>query len=54
MIRLNRTSDTLDVSYVNTSVLSLSQLELQTILNEGKELIYWSEKNGWGQFLRIR
>ena len=62
MIRLNRTSDTLDVSYVNTSDGSVKFLFEEAnypyhnwnyrqlaVLNEGKELIYWSEKNGWGQ-----
>ena len=62
MIRLNRTSDTLDVSYVNTSDGSVKFLFEEAnypyhnwsfrqlaVLNEGRELIYWSEKNGWGQ-----
>ena len=62
MIRLNRSSDTLDVSYVNTSDGSVRFLFEEAnypyhnwnyrqlaVLNEGKELIYWSEKNGWGQ-----
>ena len=62
MIRLNRTSDTLDVSYVNTSDGSINFLfedinhpyhnwnyRQLAVINEGKELIYWSEKNGWGQ-----
>ena len=62
MVRLNRTSDTLDVSYINTSDGSINFLFEEVnhpyhnwnyrqlaVLNEGKELIYWSEKNGWGQ-----
>ena len=62
MVRLNRTSDTLDVSYINTSDGSIKFLfedvnhpyhnwnyRQLAVLNEGKELIYWSEKNGWGQ-----
>ena len=62
MVRLNRTSDTLDVSYVNTSDGSIKFLFEEVnhpyhnwnyrqlaVLNEGNELIYWSEKNGWGQ-----
>ena len=62
MTRLNRKSDTLDVSYVNTSDGSINFLfedinhpyhnwnyRQLAVINEGKELIYWSEKNGWGQ-----
>ncbi len=62
MVRLNRTSDTLDVSYINTYDGSINFLfedvnhpyfnwnyRQLAVLNEGKELIYWSEKNGWGQ-----
>ena len=62
MIRLNRSSDTLDVSFVNTSDGSVNFLFEESnypyhnwnyrqlaVIDEGKELIYWSEKNGWGQ-----
>ena len=62
MTRMNRTSDTLDISYVNTSDGSIKSLFTEVnhpyfnwnysqlaVINEGKELIHWSEKNGWGQ-----
>jgi len=61
-MRMNRTSDTLDVCYVNTKNGEIKTLFTDTnhpyfnwnyrqlaVLNEGDELIYWSEKNGWGQ-----
>ena len=62
MTRMNRTSDTLDVSVVNTSTGEIKELfqdvnhpyfnwsyQQLAILEEGKELIWWSERNGWGQ-----
>lgn len=60
--RMNRTSDSLDVCLVNTISGEVKELFTEAshpyfnwnwqqlaILEEGKELIYWSEKNGWGQ-----
>lgn len=60
--RMNRTSDTLDVCLVNTTSGEVKELFTEAshpyftwnwqqlaILEEGKELIYWSERNGWGQ-----
>lgn len=60
--RMNRTSDTLDVCVVNTASGEVKELfteashpyftwnwQQMAILEEGKELIYWSERNGWGQ-----
>ena len=60
--RMNRTSDTLDVCVVNTASGEVKELFTEAshpyftwnwqqlaILEEGKELIYWSERNGWGQ-----
>ena len=62
MLRLNRTSETLDGSYINTSDGAVKHLfedvnhpyhnwnyRQLAVLEEGRELIYWSEKNGWGQ-----
>ena len=62
MTRMNRTSDTLDVSYINTANGAITELfeeanypyfnwsyQQLSILNEGEELIWWSERNGWGQ-----
>jgi dipeptidyl aminopeptidase/acylaminoacyl peptidase len=62
MTRMNRSSDTLDISYIDTSNGSINFLfedvnrpyfnwnyRQLAVINEGKELIYWSEKNGWGQ-----
>lgn len=62
MMRMNRTSDTLDVGYINTATGEFNELFTDVnhpyftwnyrqlaVLNEGQELIYWSEKNGWGQ-----
>lgn len=62
MTRMNRTSDTLDVCVVNTTSGEVKQLfqdvnhpyfnwsyQQLAILEEGKELIWWSERNGWGQ-----
>ena len=60
--RMNRTSDTLDVCVVNTASGEVKELfqdvnhpyfnwsyQQLAILEEGKELIWWSERNGWGQ-----
>lgn len=60
--RMNRTSDTLDVCRVNTATGEIKTLFTEVnhpyfnwsyqqlaILNEGEELIWWSERNGWGQ-----
>jgi len=60
--RLNRTSDTLDVAVINTTTGEVKELFMEAnapyinwnwrqlaILEEGKELIHWSERNGWGQ-----
>lgn len=60
--RMNRTSDTLDVAMVNTTTGDVKTLFTEVnkpyftwnwqqlaILEEGKELVYWSERNGWGQ-----
>lgn len=60
--RMNRTSDTLDVCLVNTTSGEVKELfteashpyftwnwQQMAVLEEGKELIYWSERNGWGQ-----
>ena len=60
--RMNRTSDTLDVCLVNTTSGEVKELFTEAshpyftwnwqqlaILEEGKELIYWSERTGWGQ-----
>lgn len=60
--RMNRTSDTLDVCVVNTMNGEVKQLfqdvnhpyfnwsyQQLAILNEGEELIWWSERSGWGQ-----
>ncbi|OEK04445.1 S9 family peptidase [Roseivirga misakiensis] len=60
--RMNRTSDTLDVVSINTTTGDVKTLFTDTnypyfyspntqlsILNEGEELIWWSERNGWGQ-----
>ena len=62
MMRMNRSSDTLDVGYVNTSTGEFKELFTDvnhpyfnwsyrqlSILNEGDELLYWSEQTGWGQ-----
>lgn len=62
MTRMNRTSDSLDVVSVNTNTGEVKELFTDTnypyfyspntqlsILNEGEELIWWSERNGWGQ-----
>lgn len=62
MTRMNRTSDTLDVCVINTASGELKELfqdvnhpyfnwsyQQLAILEEGKELIWWSERNGWGQ-----
>lgn len=62
LTRMNRTSDTLDVSVINTANGELKELfqdvnhpyfnwsyQQLAILNEGQELIWWSERNGWGQ-----
>lgn len=62
MTRMNRTSDTLDVSVINTTSGEVKELfqdvnhpyfnwsyQQLAILEEGKELIWWSERNGWGQ-----
>ena len=60
--RMNRTSDTLDVVSINTNTGKVTTLfqevnhpyfnwsyQQLAILEEGKELIWWSERNGWGQ-----
>ena len=60
--RMHRTSDTLDVCVVNTASGEVKELfqdvnhpyfnwsyQQLAILEEGKELIWWSERNGWGQ-----
>lgn len=60
--RMNRTSDTLDVAVINTTSGEVKTLFTEVnkpyftwnwqqlaILEEGKELIYWSERSGWGQ-----
>ena len=60
--RMNRTSDTLDVVSINTTTGEITELfqdvnhpyfnwsyQQLAILEEGKELIWWSERNGWGQ-----
>lgn len=60
--RMNRTSDTLDVVSINTTTGEVTELfqdvnhpyfnwsyQQLAILEEGKELIWWSERNGWGQ-----
>ncbi len=62
MTRMNRTSDTLDVCVINTTSGEVKELfqdvnhpyfnwsyQQLAILEEGKELIWWSERNGWGQ-----
>jgi dipeptidyl-peptidase 4 len=60
MTRMNRTYDTLDVVVINTSNGEVKELFTEAnspyfdtqhlaILEEGKELIWWSERNGWGQ-----
>jgi len=62
MTRLNRTNDTLDVVVINTTTGELKELFTEAnypyfyspnvqlaILNEGEELIWWSERTGWGQ-----
>lgn len=62
MTRMNRTSDSLDVVSVNTNTGEVKELFTDAnypyfyspnvqlrILNEGEELIWWSERNGWGQ-----
>uniref|UniRef100_UPI004047E0D3 DPP IV N-terminal domain-containing protein n=3 Tax=Roseivirga sp. TaxID=1964215 RepID=UPI004047E0D3 len=62
MTRMNRTSDTLDVSVIDTKTGEVKVLfqdvdhpyfnwdyQQLVILEEGKELIWWSERNGWGQ-----
>ncbi len=62
MTRMNRTSDTLDISVVNTSTGEIKELfqdvnhpyfnwsyQQLAVLNEGEELIWWSERTGWGQ-----
>ena len=62
MTRMNRTSDSLDVVSVNTNTGEVKELFTDTnypyfyspntqlsILNEGEDLIWWSERNGWGQ-----
>ncbi|KYG73819.1 MULTISPECIES: S9 family peptidase [Roseivirga] len=60
--RMNRTSDSLDVCRVNTATGEVKTLftdvnhpyfnwsyQQLAILNEGEELIWWSERTGWGQ-----
>lgn len=60
--RMNRTSDSLDVCRVNTATGEITTLftdvdhpyfnwdyQQLAILNEGEELIWWSERTGWGQ-----
>jgi len=60
--RMNRTSDSLDVVSINTATGEVKELFTDanypyfysgsvqlSILNEGEELIWWSERNGWGQ-----
>ena len=62
MTRMNRTSDTLDVSVINTSTGEVKEIftdvnhpyfnwsyQQLAVLNEGSELIWWSERTGWGQ-----
>lgn len=62
MTRMNRTSDSLDVVSINTNTGEVKELFTDanypyfyspnvqlSILNEGEELIWWSERNGWGQ-----
>ncbi|MGW8123787.1 DPP IV N-terminal domain-containing protein [Roseivirga echinicomitans] len=62
LTRMNRTSDTLDVSVINTANGDLKVLfqdvdhpyfnwdyQQLMILEEGKELIWWSERTGFGQ-----
>lgn len=60
LTRLNRTNDTINISVVNTSTGELKELFTEAnypyfydtqlaILNEGEELIWFSERTGWGQ-----
>ncbi len=62
MTRMNRTSDTLDVGYIDTETGEFKELFTETnhpyfnwsyqqlsIINEGDELLFWSERSGWGQ-----
>lgn len=62
MTRMNRTSDSIDVVSINTATGDVKELFTDAnypyfyspnvqlaILEEGKELIWWSERNGWGQ-----
>ncbi|KYG80730.1 S9 family peptidase [Roseivirga echinicomitans] len=62
LTRMNRTSDTLDVSVINTANGDLKVLfqdvdhpyfnwdyQQLLIMEEGKELIWWSERTGFGQ-----
>ena len=62
LTRMNRTSDTLDVSVINTATGDLKVLfqdvdhpyfnwnyQQLLIMEEGKELIWWSERTGFGQ-----
>ncbi|MEP1305293.1 MAG: DPP IV N-terminal domain-containing protein [Balneola sp.] len=62
LMRMNRSSDTLDVGYINTSTGEFNNLfsdvnhpyfnwsyRQLAVINEGEELLYWSEKSGWGQ-----
>ncbi len=62
MSRMNRTSDTLDVSVINTATGEVKELftdvnhpyfnwsyQQLAILNEGQDLVWWSERTGWGQ-----
>ncbi|MBO3697054.1 DPP IV N-terminal domain-containing protein [Roseivirga sp. E12] len=62
MTRQNRTNDSIDVVSINTNTGELKELFTDanypyiyspnvqlSILNEGEDLIWWSERNGWGQ-----
>ncbi len=62
MTRMNRTSDTLDVVSINTATGEITELfeevnhpyfnwsyQQMAILKEGEELLWWSERTGWGQ-----